>query len=77
MINDDTLLRQAESHDIQYELCLIVDEEVVGSVIDSDIEFVTGNIATERLNRELQEYLTDEITSGEEDYHDRHSKDLI
>lgn len=77
MIDEEKLLQQSELHDIEYELCLVIDGEVIDSVIDSDFEVVSSQIRQDAMDRALMEYLTDEILSGEEDYYDRHSKELI
>lgn len=77
MIDEEKLLQQAELHDIEYELCLVIDNETVHSVIDADVDVVTGQISQDSLDRALMEYLTDEIVSGDEDYYDRHSKEVL
>lgn len=68
---DDILLRQEETHEVEYELRLVIDGEVIRTVSDIELEVVTSANSENQIHDALNEFLLDEINSSEEDWKER------
>lgn len=75
-MDSDMLLRQEETHNVEFEVRLVIDGETVKKMSSPDFEVISSYAAEAELTEALNEYLTDELVASQDDYYDRHSEDI-
>lgn len=76
-MDKEAILNKLDEHDVEYRSEVLIDGEVIRTVQSADFEIVSSDRTEQKLNDAVNEYIIDELAGSEEDYYDRHSRELV
>lgn len=71
---DDAIQKYLEEHNLEYEINVIVDDEVIGSVFANDLDEAIAQ--SRKLEHTATDYANEQLIYSEQDALDQASKDM-